>query len=379
MRVNPVNASISDRKKKTKRLSAEASELVSLKSCRSNMAYDNSMIDEIQARLAYNLLFKLLECGRGGEKTLTSVAQPAEITTLLDCIKLVFMSQPSCVEIDGPINICGDTHGQFSGNLFRTSYETLVVSDVLRMFDKAGYPHRANYLFLGDYVDRGRHSLENILLLFCYKLIFPNHFFLLRGNHECPSINKVYGFYEECSKRYEKGGSKMWEDFQDTFSTMPMTAVIGQRILCMHGGISPRLSSLDKLRAFRRPNYQPSHDQIEIDILWSDPSNTGKGWNPNQRGVSYTFGTDALRKVLNSLNIDLVVRAHQVRSSDYTADLILESIVQVVQDGYEFFGQRRLVTVFSAPFYCGQFDNAAAVMTVNEDLVCSFQVTAQNL
>ncbi|PIC52161.1 hypothetical protein B9Z55_002380 [Caenorhabditis nigoni] len=340
---NPVNASLSDRKKKTKRLSAEASELVSLKSCRSNMAYDNSMIDEIQARLAYNLLFKLLECGRGGEKTLTSVVQPAEITTLLDCIKLVFMSQPSCVEIDGPINICGDTHGQFS--------------DVLRMFDKAGYPHRANYLFLGDYVDRGRHSLENILLLFCYKLIFPNHFFLLRGNHECPSINKVYGFYEECSKRYEKGGSKMWEDFQDTFSTMPMTAVIGQRILCMHGGISPRLSSLDKLRAFRRPNYQPSHDQIEIDILWSDPSNTGKGWNPNQRGVSYTFGTDALRKVLNSLNIDLVVRAHQV-----------------VQDGYEFFGQRRLVTVFSAPFYCGQFDNAAAVMTVNEDLVCSFQI-----
>ncbi|EFP12733.1 hypothetical protein CRE_29456 [Caenorhabditis remanei] len=338
----------SDRKKKgAKDRKASAEDLYSLKSCRSSMTYDNTLIDEIQARIGYNVLMKLFECGRGGEKTLTSVVQAAEITTLLDCLKLVFLAQPSCIEIDGPINICGDTHGQFS--------------DVLRLFDKSGYPHRANYLFLGDYVDRGRHGLENILMLFCYKLIFPNHFFLLRGNHECPSINKVYGFYEECSKRYEKGGIKVWEEFQDTFSTMPLTAIVGQRILCMHGGISPRvrtiLNTLDKLRLFQRPNYQPSHDQIEIDILWSDPSNTAKGWSPNQRGVSYTFSPDALKKILNPLSIDLVVRAHQV-----------------VQDGYEFFAQRRLVTVFSAPFYCGQFDNAAAVMSISENLVCSFQI-----
>ncbi|EGT32806.1 hypothetical protein CAEBREN_14109 [Caenorhabditis brenneri] len=138
---------------------------------------------------------------------------------------------------------------------------------------------------------------------------------------------------------------------------MPLTAIIGQKILCMHGGISPRLNSLEILKGFRRPNYQPSHDQIEIDILWSDPTTSGKGWSPNQRGVSFTFGADVLRKALNAMNIDLVVRAHQV-----------------VQDGYEFFAQRRLVTIFSAPFYCGQFDNAAAVLAVSEDLVCSFQI-----
>uniref|UniRef100_A0A8R1HMH4 Serine/threonine-protein phosphatase n=1 Tax=Caenorhabditis japonica TaxID=281687 RepID=A0A8R1HMH4_CAEJA len=214
---------------------------------------------------------------------------------------------------------------------------------------------RANYLFLGDYVDRGKHCLETIILLLSYKISFPEHFFLLRGNHECPMINKQYGFYDECMRRYK--AQSVWDAFQSVFSWMPLTAIVNRRVLCMHGGISPKLTSLDLLRQFKRPNYQPDSPSIEIDILWSDPSNFHKGWASNSRGVSYVFGGDVLRRILDDLNIDLVVRAHQV-----------------VQDGYEFFAGRRLVTIFSAPFYCGQFDNAAAVLCINKESVCHFKV-----
>ncbi|CAI2317474.1 unnamed protein product [Caenorhabditis sp. 36 PRJEB53466] len=315
------------------------------KSQRSARTYTQSPseqgIDNDVTRLAYSILVKVLECGKGGEYGLSVLVSVDDILKFLDNTKAIFMSQPSMLEIDGPIKICGDIHGQFG--------------DLLRLFDKVGFPHRTSYLFLGDYVDRGRHGLETVLLLFAYKNLFPFHMFLLRGNHECPAINRVYGFYDECYRRFAKSGMRVWEEFQNTFATMPLTALVGEKILCMHGGISPKLTSLNVLRNFRRPNYQPDHTSIEIDILWSDPAVGTKGFAPNQRGVSYVFGADALKKTLNNINVDLVVRAHQV-----------------VQDGYEFFGQKRLVTVFSAPFYCGQFDNAAAVVVVSEDLVCSF-------
>ncbi|CAB3396648.1 unnamed protein product [Caenorhabditis bovis] len=279
------------------------------------------------AKQGYEMLAKVLACGKLGTKGLTVSVSIDIILLLLDSVKKLFLEQPSLVEVDSPINICGDIHGQFS--------------DLLRLFDKVGFPQRVNYLFLGDYVDRGRHSIETILLLFSYRL--------------CPTINKVYGFYDECQRRFKS--VKIWEAFQDTFSTMPLTALIGDKILCMHGGVSPKLKSLDQLRVMKRPNYQPEASTLEIDILWSDPGSFTKGWSANQRGVSYVFGADALKKVTDDLKIDLVVRAHQV-----------------VQDGYEFFGNRRLVTLFSAPHYCGQFDNAAATMCVNEELLCSFVI-----
>ena len=96
----------------------------------------------------------------------------------------IFRSQPILLELRAPMKIGGDIHGQFG--------------DLLRIFSSCGYPDDNNYLFLGDYVDRGQQSLETIALLFCYKIKFPENFFLLRGNHECSSINRIYGFYDEC-------------------------------------------------------------------------------------------------------------------------------------------------------------------------------------
>ncbi|KNC77884.1 serine/threonine-protein phosphatase PP1-alpha catalytic subunit, partial [Sphaeroforma arctica JP610] len=233
----------------------------------------------------------------------------------------------------------GDIHGQFY--------------DLLRLFDYAGFPPFANYLFLGDYVDRGRQSIESVVLMLAYKIKYPESFFMLRGNHECASINRVYGFYDECKRRYS---IKMWKTFTDTFNAMPFAAVVANKIFCCHGGLSPDLKSLQQIQRIKRPTDVPDEGML-CDLLWSDPDPGVKLWGENERGVSYTFGVQAIKDFLDSLNLDMIARAHQV-----------------VQDGYEFFGQRRLVTIFSAPNYCGEFDNAAGIMTVDEDLVCSFQI-----
>ncbi|KVI11940.1 Metallophosphoesterase domain-containing protein [Cynara cardunculus var. scolymus] len=245
----------------------------------------------------------------------------AEIRLLCTTSREIFLQQPNLLELEAPIKICGDIHGQYG--------------DLLRLFEYGGFPPEANYLFLGDYVDRGKQSLETICLLLAYKIKYPENFFLLRGNHECASINRIYGFYDECKRRFNV---RLWKTFTDCFNCLPVAALIDDKILCMHGGLSPDLTSLDQIRNLSRPTDVPDSGLL-CDLLWSDPSREVKGWGMNDRGVSYTFGSD-----------------------------------KVVEDGYEFFADRQLVTIFSAPNYCGEFDNAGTMMSVDESLMCSFQI-----
>ncbi|ORC93491.1 serine/threonine-protein phosphatase PP1, partial [Trypanosoma theileri] len=142
-----------------------------------------------------------------------------DIRNVLNAVRDIFMSQPMLLEIKPPVRICGDIHGQYY--------------DLLRIFEKCGYPPYSNYLFLGDYVDRGKHSVETITLLFCYKIVYPENFFLLRGNHECASINKMYGFFDDVKRRYN---IRLFKAFTDVFNTMPVCCVVGEKIICMHGG-----------------------------------------------------------------------------------------------------------------------------------------------
>ena len=268
----------------------------------------------------------------------------SEIRQLCMRTRELFLSQPMLLNLNAPIKICGDVHGQYY--------------DLLRLFELGGVPPHTNYLFLGDYVDRGKQSLESICLLFAYKLKYPNSFFLLRGNHEEASINRIYGFYDECKRRYSV---KLWKLFSEVFQCLPVAAIIGGHILCMHGGISPSLLDLKQINQIPRP-IDVSGDGLLCDLLWSDPSHETKGWSFNgERGVSYIFGPQALKEFLEKHNLDLICRAHQV-----------------VEDGYEFFADRQLVTIFSAPNYCGQFDNSGGMMVVDskEDsqLLCSFRV-----
>jgi serine/threonine-protein phosphatase PP1 catalytic subunit len=206
---------------------------------------------------------------------------------------------------------------------------------------------------LGDYVDRGKQSLETILLLFCYKIKYPENFFLLRGNHECANVTRVYGFYDECKRRTN---TKVWKTFIDAFNTLPIAALVASKIFCVHGGLSPSLHSMDDVRNIMRPTDVPEYGLLN-DLVWSDPSDTAVEWEDNERGVSYCFGKKIVNEFLAKHDLDLVCRAHMV-----------------VEDGYQFFNERTLVTVFSAPNYCGEFDNFGAIMSINEELLCSFEL-----
>jgi serine/threonine-protein phosphatase PP1 catalytic subunit len=149
---------------------------------------------------------------------------------------------------------------------------------------------------------------------------------------------------------------RLWKVFCDCFNCLPTAAIIDDKIFCIHGGLSPELSRLDQILNIARPTDVPDTGLL-CDFLWSDPDKDIVGWGENDRGVSFTFGPDVVAQFLRKHDFDLIVRAHQV-----------------VEDGYEFFAKRQLVTLFSAPNYCGEFDNAGAIMSVDEALMCSFQI-----
>ncbi|CAI9774860.1 unnamed protein product [Fraxinus pennsylvanica] len=262
------------------------------------------------------IIEKLIEVRSSKPGKLVQLSE-SEIKQLCVASREIFISHPNLLELEAPIKICGDIHGQYS--------------DLLRLFEYGGFPPNSSYLFLGDYVDRGRQNLETICLLLAYKIKYPENFFLLRGNHECASINRIYGFYDECKRRFNV---KLWKAFTDCFNCLPVAALIDDKILCMHGGLSPDLANLDQIRNLPRPTAIPDTGLL-CDLLWSDPGKDVKGWGMNDRGVSFTFGPDKVSEFLAKHNLDLVCRAHQV-----------------VEDGYEFFADRQLVTIFSAPNYC---------------------------
>ena len=256
--------------------------------------------------------------------------------------KKIFLKQPILLELGPCLNICGDIHGQFY--------------DLLQLFEIGGYPPEKNYLFLGDYVDRGKQSIETIALLFAYKIKYPENFFLLRGNHECSSVNRIYGFFDECKRRYN---IKLWKNYIDCFNCLPIAAVIDDSIFCCHGGLSPELVFVNQIKNIIRPTDVPEYGML-CDILWSDPSeneNMNEYFGINERGISVTFSKKTLQNFLNDNNLELLCRAHQV-----------------VEQGYEFYGNKTCVTVFSAPNYCGMFDNSGAMMVVDENLKCSFNI-----
>ncbi|XP_074557031.1 serine/threonine-protein phosphatase PP1 isozyme 9-like [Curcuma longa] len=295
----------------------------------------NSMV-AIEGLVLDDVIQRLLEGRRGARQVQLS---EAEIRQLCLDAKHIFLGQPNLLELHAPVKICGDIHGQYL--------------DLLKLFEKGGFPPQSTYLFLGDYVDRGKQSLETICLLLAYKIKYPDKMFLLRGNHEDAKINRVYGFYDECKRRFNV---RLWKTFCDCFNCLPMVARIDEKILCMHGGLSPELDSLDQIREIERPIEIPDYGLL-CDLLWADPDPKSEGWSESDRGVSVTFGADKLEEFLAKHDLDLICRGHQV-----------------VEDGYEFFGQRKLVTIFSAPNYCGEFDNAGALLSIDENLFCSFEI-----
>jgi serine/threonine-protein phosphatase PP1 catalytic subunit len=282
---------------------------------------------------------QLIKTGRRPAGTPTDLTE-REMVAISTAAKTVLLRQPILLAVQPPITICGDIHGQFH--------------DLVRIFDQWGFPPDTNYLFLGDYVDRGSQSIETISLLLLLKIAYPENIFLLRGNHECSYINRQFGFYEECVSRYSK---KLWEGFCEVFNCLPIAAIVDDRIFCVHGGISPGLLDLDDIRRIERPAEVPEEGLL-CDILWSDPDPSVDQWEESDRGTSYVFGLLPVRKFRERFDFDLICRAHQA-----------------VMEGYDFpFSQDEgIITLFSAPNYSSEFPNKGAVLQVSEELCCEFK------
>ncbi|VDL96211.1 unnamed protein product [Schistocephalus solidus] len=268
-----------------------------------------------------------------------------ECVALCSLVTPILEKEPMLLELDAPIKVCGDLHGQFY--------------DLLRLLELCNHPPQSRYLFLGDYVDRGPQSIEILCLLFAYKIKYPDHIYLLRGNHEIGLVNRVYGFREEIRNRY--GKTKLRQNFLHVFNVLPIAAIVEKSIFCCHGGLSPyfledHVSNLiELLNSTARPTDVPREGFL-CDLVWADPADMPMngddpmGWRTSPRGCSWHFGYDVIDQFLDKFGLDLIVRGHQV-----------------VEDGYEFYHDRKLITVFSAPNYCNQFDNAGGVFVIRRE------------
>jgi serine/threonine-protein phosphatase PP1 catalytic subunit len=247
----------------------------------------------------------------------------------------IFHEQAMLLQLSTPLIVVGDLHGNYF--------------DLMRIFMRYGFPDVANYLFLGDLVDRGKNGVDIVLLICCFKIMCPENVFLIRGNHESERVSSAYGFKDECTRK-----NVDYDLFLPLFNSLPLAAVVGEKIFCVHAGISPTLTSLRQIETFETPAEVPTFGTMH-DLLWSDPRADIEYVCFNERrGTSYQFGPKALAKFLTDFNFELLVRAHEV-----------------VRDGYAWPFERSvpIITIFSATENEGH--NAASVLLINEQLTCA--------
>ena len=224
-----------------------------------------------------------------------------EIKQICQKSKEIFLKEPNLLHLSSPITICGDIHGQFD--------------DLLELFQVGGKPPETNYLFLGDYVDRGFNSVETLLLFLLLKIKYEDRIFLLRGNHECQTITQTYGFYDECKRKYHDS-INVWKYCCQVFDTMPLSALINNRYFCIHGGLTPNLEKIEEIDKIDRVQ-EISKNVIMCDLLWSDPEVDVDGFGESPRGAGYVFGENVVEKFVNDNNIELIVRAYQLIMDGY--------------------------------------------------------------
>ena len=223
----------------------------------------------------------------------------------------------------------------------------------MKLFSTGGEMPGTSYIFIGDFVDRGCNSVETFEYLLCLKLKYPSRITLLRGNHESRQITQVYGFYDEVLRKY--GNVNVWKYCTDVFDYLSLGAVIEGKILCVHGGLSPELKTLDQIRVINRKVEIP-HQGPFSDLVWSDPEDI-ETWAVSTRGAGWLFGSKVTTQFLELNNLKLICRAHQI-----------------AMEGYQFwFAAKNLVTVWSAPNYCYRMGNLASIMQFDENLDHEFK------
>ena len=244
-----------------------------------------------------------------------------------------WMGVDPLLTVEKPVYVVGDIHG----NIF----------DLIRILIMCGVPPVSRFIFLGDYVDRGGFSIECITLLLALSVKFPKRVFLLRGNHEFERVNEIYGFKEECESVY--GSLRVYNALNRAFEWMPIGARVGKDIFCVHGGISPQVSSFRQIRLTKRP-IETYDNNIACDLLWSDPSNDTKDYLRSTRGNGVQFGVQAVRDFAKQFKLRHIIRGHQC-----------------VPKGIERFADDILYTVFSCSNYADSGGNRCGIIFIEEN------------
>lgn len=281
-----------------------------------------------------------------------------ELKALCTYVKEILIEECNVQPVNSPVTVCGDIHGQFH--------------DLMKLFDTGGHVPDTHYIFMGDFVDRGYNSLEVFTLLLLLKARYPSHVTLLRGNHESRQITQVYGFYDECQRKY--GNANAWRYCTDIFDFLTLSAIIDGRVLCVHGGLSPDVRTLDQVlvviecsscghcdslpkqvqpqvRVVERVCEIP-HEGPFCDLMWSDPEDID-AWAVSPRGAGWLFGSQVTSEFNHINGLELICRAHQL-----------------VQAGLKYmFPEKSLVTVWSAPNYCYRCGNVASILSFDDSLM----------
>lgn len=260
-----------------------------------------------------------------------------QVASLCRTAREILIEEANLQPVSCPVTVSGDIHGQFY--------------DLMELFRIGGKPPFTSYAFMGDYVDRGYYSLECISILVVLKVRYREKIYITRGNHESRQITQVYGFYDECLRKY--GTCNVWKYYTDLFDFFPLAVIVENQIFCLHGGLSPQIDTLDHIMGLDRVQEVP-HEGPICDLLWSDPGES-VGWGTSSRGAGYTFGQDISDQFNHANDLALISRAHQL-----------------VMEGYNWCHNKSVVTIFSAPNYCYRCGNQAAIMELDEHLESIF-------
>ena len=263
--------------------------------------------------------------------------------------------EPNLLTLSDPITVCGDIHGQFF--------------DLLKLFEIGGAPGDVQYLFLGDYVDRGCFSCECVLYLLAVKIHFPETFLMLRGNHECRHLTAYFNFKQECKYKYSL---EVYDALMNCFDCLPLAAILNGRFLCVHGGLSPHIQTLADITHIHRFREPPPSGPM-CDLIWSDPMDDEEEeaspdalyLHNDLRGCSYVFSYNAVCQFLKNNNLLCLIRAHEAQDEGYR--LYKKNVLT---------GFPSVICVFSAPNYCDAYNNKAAIIRFHQSTMNIRQLTS---